>query len=295
MLKNKWVIGGLLFAAYLLTTVFIFVEETDYVIVSQFGRPVKVINDAGLNIKLPVPIQNVTIVDKRIKVTNLDTSEYGTKDRRNIVVDAFVIWKVVEPQTFVSTVRNFETAQLRLQALTNSHIGSEISAVEIDSVFSQSMKDNEIERVFDTVTRRVNKQTLSEFGVMVVEVSPNRFSFPTQNLQAIYTRMESEWDRLAKQYRAEGEEQAAIIRAETQVEVSRIKSEAYMNSQYIKGEAESEAAKVYSAAFDKNPEYYQFVRSMEAYEDMFDEQTQLILSSDSPLFNRLMTPPLESK
>ncbi|MDR9829182.1 protease modulator HflC [Vibrio sp. FNV 38] len=293
--KAKWVIGLTILVGYLVTTSVMFVKETDYVIVSQFGRPVKVIDQAGLAFKLPSPIQNTIPVDKRVKLLNLDTSEYGTQDRRNVVINAFVIWKVVDPKRFVSSVRNIETAELRLEALTNSQIGSAIATAKLNEIFSESADENKIERLFAQVSDNVSVQAYREFGVEIQDISPNRFSFPTQNLQAIYKRMESEWDRLAKQYRAEGEEAASKIRADTEIAVRKIESQAYKESQTIKGESEAEAARIYAEAFAANPEYYQFVRSMEAYENILNDQTQLILPTDSPLFERLLNPPKVSQ
>ncbi|MGL6259820.1 protease modulator HflC [Vibrio sp. WXL210] len=287
----KWMAGVTLLCLYLLSTSLMFVKETDFVIVSRFGKPVRLIEEAGLAFKLPLPIENTIHVDKRVRMLDLATSEYGTKDRRNVVVDAFLVWKVIDPQRFVSSVRNMETAELRIEAMTNSQIGAAIASAELNRIFSLNAEDNKIQALFEGVTELVDAQAQREFGVAIASISPNRFSFPSQNLQAIYKRMESEWDRLAKQYRAEGEEAASQIRSETEVEVARIKAEAYKQSQKLKGEADAKASSIYASAFESNPEYYKFVRSMEAYQQIFNQQTQLILSTDSPLFEPLLTPP----
>ena len=287
----KRIMGFGALACYLISTSLLIVEETDYAVISQFGRPVRTVEDAGLTFKLPTPIQTTTVVDRRTRLYALEASEYGTRDRRNVVISSYIIWKVVDPIRFLTSVRETDIAQQRLEALVNSEVGAAIGGVNVDRIFSNDASENRLTDLFVEITRAANEVSVSELGIEIQAVRPNRFGFPIQNLQAIYNRMESEWDRLAKQYRAEGQEAASLIHAETEREVRELKAKAYRDGQEIRGESEAEAALLYAEAFASEPEYYQFTRMMEAYESIFNSQTQLILSTDSPMFDALLNPP----
>lgn len=291
-MKNKlWVIAALIILGYVLTSTFVTVKETELVTVTQFGRPVRSINEAGIAFKFPDPIETVITLDKRQQILSLDAAEFVTRDRRNLVVNAFVVWRIVDPEIFIASVRNLDTAELRLETLANSEIGAAIGGRSLSDIFTVEEETQKISEIFKSVTASVQQVAQREFGVEVVDVRPNRFGFPKQNLLAIYKRMESERDRIARQFRAEGQEEAAKIRAETDREVRELQAKANREAQKLKGESEAEAARIYAESFEANPDYYRFVRSMEAYEKMLGKDTRLVLSSDSPIFDYLFSPP----
>ena len=289
-MKTKlWLGAFVIIVCYILTSVFVTVKETELVIVTQFGRPVRSINEAGLAFKLPDPVETIVSLDKRQQLLSLDAAEFVTRDRRNLVVNAFIVWRIVDPETFIASVRNLETAELRLETLANSEIGAAIGGRSLGDIFTIEQNSQKVAEIFRAVTESTNQVAKRELGVEVVAVRPNRFGFPKQNLLAIYKRMESERDRIAKQFRAEGQEEAAKIRAETEREVRELQARANREAQKLKGESEAEAARIYAESFEANPNYYRFVRSMEAYEKMLGKDTRFILSADSPIFKYLMT------
>lgn len=281
--------------AYLLSTTLVSVQETDFVIISQFGRPVRVVEQAGLTFKLPAPIQAAEIVDQRVQLYGLGSAEYGTRDRRNVVIDSYIVWQIIDPILFLTSVRETDIARQRLEALVNSEIGSAVGGIDVGRIFSDSEDKNQLAALFHKISDNANQIAQAELGIKIEAVRPNRFGFPIQNLQAIYNRMESEWDRLARQYRAEGEEAASKIRAETEQEVRELIARAYRDGQKIRGASEAEAAELYAEAFASSPDYYQFSRMLEAYETIFNDQTQLILPTDSPVFETLLNPPRGSQ
>lgn len=291
MKLTLWLLGALAVGAYLLATSLVPVKETELVVVAQFGKPVRIIDEAGLSLKLPDPIQTASRLDKRVQLLPLSASEFVTRDRRNLVVNAFVLWRVVEPKTFLASVRNAETAEIRLESLANSEIGAALGAQALDAIFTDDASAQKMPAVFTKVTEASNRVALQEFGIEVVAVRPSRFGFPKQNLLAIYKRMESERDRIARQYRAEGQEEAARIQAQTEREVSQLRAEAYRDAQQVKGESEAKAARIYAEAFESDADYYTFVRSMEAYEKMLGKNTTFVLSTDSPILRYLLSPP----
>ncbi|GLR69483.1 protease modulator HflC [Agaribacter marinus] len=294
----KRIVWGILFSVigiYFAITSVVAVKETEIVVVSQFGRPVSIIQDAGPAFKLPDPIQTVKRLDKRLQMFQILPAEYGTLDQRNLVVDVFVVWKIIEPMSYLASVRNNEIAEQRLETLTNAEVGAAIGSLPLNDIFTVGQDQNKVEQTFDHITDSANEIALRELGIEVVSIRPNRLGFPKQNLLAIYKRMESEWDKLARQYRAEGQEEAAKIRAETELEIRNLKAVAYRDAQNVKGRSEAEAARLYADAFELNQAYYKFTRKLDAYDKIINEDSQLILSSDTEIFDSLFTPPEAQK
>jgi membrane protease subunit HflC len=291
MKKTLWTLAALIVAGYLLSTCLVPVRESETVVIMQFGKPVRTIREAGLALKLPAPIQTRTVLDKRLQLLGLEPAEFVTRDRRNLVVSSFAVWRIAEPETFLKSVRDLDTARLRLQELLNAGVGAAIGNIPLGDIFSVDSQQQGLPALFGGVTRNSSSTALKEFGIEIISVRPNRFGFPKQNLQSIYQRMMSEQERTAKQHRAEGQEAAAKIRAETEREARELLAQAYRESQTTKGKGEAEAAKTYAEAFQADADYYQFSRSLDAYQKIIGDNTTFILSSDAPIFNYLMSPP----
>lgn len=291
MNRIVWIVLTTVLAGYFAMTSIVAVKETEIAVISQFGRPVDVIDQAGPAFKLPDPFNTVKRLDKRLQMFQVPPAEYGTLDQRNLVLDVFVVWKISDPKAYLASVRNSEIAEQRLETLTNAEIGAEIGSVALNRIFVVEQKSDEVEALFQSITASANEISQRELGIEVVSIRPNRLGFPKQNLLAIYKRMESEWDKLAKQYRAEGQEEAAKIRAETELEIRNLKAKAYRDAQVVKGESEAEAARLYAKSFELHKEYYQFTRSLEAYDKILNQDSRLVLSSDTPIFKALLTPP----
>ncbi|UYM18666.1 protease modulator HflC [Endozoicomonas euniceicola] len=292
--KIWWLAGGLL-SVYIAATCFVTVKEHEYAVITQFGRPVKTITEAGLAVKLPNPVQAVTPLEKRVQMLRLEPSEYSTRDRRNIVVDNYVVWRIVDPVAFMTSTRTTEIAQQRLNTITNSQVGAMLASYPLESILNVDSEQNHLDELFQQVSERVDKVSRQELGIEVLAVRAVKFGYSPRNLKAIYDRMSSEWERLSKQYRAQGHEEAEKIRARTEQEIAGLKSTAYRDSQIIKGNSEARAAELYSQAFESHQEFFEFVRTMEAYKAVLDNNSRLILPSDSDLFEQLVNPKLDAK
>ncbi|MCW7554176.1 protease modulator HflC [Endozoicomonas gorgoniicola] len=292
--KIWWLAGGLL-SVYIAATCFVTVNEHEYAVITQFGRPVKTITEAGLAVKLPNPVQAVTPLEKRVQMLRLEPSEYSTRDRRNIVVDNYVVWRIVDPVVFLTSTRTTEIAQQRLNTITNSQVGAMLASYPLDSILNVDSEQNQLDKLFQQVSERVDKVSRQELGIEVLAVRAVKFGYSPRNLKAIYDRMSSEWERLSKQYRAQGHEEAEKIRARTEQEIAELKSTAYRDSQIIKGNSEARAAELYSQAFESHQEFFEFVRTMEAYKAVLDNNSRLVLPSDSDLFEQLVNPKLDVK
>lgn len=294
--KTKlWILALVITSGYLIASSVIILPETSQVIVTQFGRPARALDEAGLAFKWPDPIETAVYLDKRHQLLSLEPAELVTRDRRNLVVSAFVVWRIVDPAAFLTSLRSQENAQLRLETLAQSEIGAALAARPLAQIFTPEETSFKLSDMFDAITDSANQVARRELGIEIVAIAPNRFGFPKQNLLAIYKRMESERDRIARQYRAEGQEEAAKIRAETEREVRQLTAQAKSQAQKLIGESEAEAAGLYAEAYSTNADYYRFVRSLEAYETMLGEDTRLLLSADSPLFELLFNPPESEK
>ncbi|WP_341939518.1 protease modulator HflC [Marinimicrobium sp. C2-29] len=291
MKKTLWSLALALVLIFVAASSIIIVPETQMVMVTQLGRPTRAIDQAGLAFKWPDPIETTVTLDKRQQLLSLAPTELVTRDRRNLVVSAFMVWRITDPAAFLTSLRNISTAEQRLDSLAQSEIGAAVAARPITQIFTLNDQDFQLRRIFQEVTDSANQVAQRELGIEILAIQPNRFGFPKQNLLAIYKRMESERDRIARQYRAEGQEQAATIRAETQREVRQLQAQAARESQSIIGKSEAAASRLYAEAYETNADYYRFTRSLSAYEQMLGQDTRLVLSADSPLFRLLLTPP----
>jgi membrane protease subunit HflC len=254
------------------------VSEIQKAIVLQFGDPKRVIQKAGLNVKIPF-IQNVVLLDKRI--LNLDTpsEEIIAKDQKRLIVDAFARFMIKDPLKFYISVGNERVARSRLSTIINSRIRGVLGQEELATLVSK-----ERARLMDKITKDVNTEA-SQFGIEILDVRIKRADLPQANSEAIYKRMQTERLREAKEFRAQGAEIAQTIRSTADKEVTIILAEANKNSEILKGEGDGKRNKIFANAFGKDPEFFSFYRAMQSYEkSLIGGETSLILSPDSEFF-----------
>lgn len=290
MRRTTLIIAALAVAAFALATSFVAVDETEIVVVTQFGRTVRVVEQAGLALKWPDPIQSTLRLDRRLQPLDQPLSEFLTADKKNLVVGSFVVWRVADPRRFIQSVRDRTGAQLRISDLVSSELGTVIGTYPLSSILSTEAA-SKLSEIAGRVAAAVGPVALAEYGVRIEDVRIRRLSFPDQNLQAVYSRMRAERERIAKKYRAEGEEEAAKIKTETDRAVRQLLAEAYRDAEVERGRGDAESIRIYAEAFEKDPSFYKLTRTLEAYRKLLDKNTTLVLSADSPLFRYLETPP----
>lgn len=293
MRKTVIILGIVVVALYILITAFVAVDVTQSVIITRFGKLVRVVTEPGLTIKWPDPMETVIRLDKRLRPLDSYVGEYLTQDKKNLVLSSFILWRMVDPMKFIQTVKNAEAAQTRLSDLVSSELGVAIGVYPISSFLTTEEGGTKIPEICEKVTTSCSEHALREFGIEVVDVRLRRLTFPEQNLRSVYARMRAERERMAKKYRAEGEEGAAKIKAQTSKEVREILAKAYCEAQVTRGRGDAESIRIYAEAFERDPEFYKLTRTLEAYRKFLDEKTTLILSADSPLFRYLESPPEE--
>jgi membrane protease subunit HflC len=262
------------------------VRETEFVLVTQFGRPVRTVTDAGLKMKWFY--QTSIYFDRRLRVYNPRPSEFLTRDKKNVVIENYVMWKIEDPDRFVQTVGDAVAAEMRLHDIIWSGLSAALGTHDLDSIVGTEPNKVQTAAMLDNLTALTDRAALEQYGIDVVDVRIKRLNLPEQNKQSVYARMRAERDRIARQYRAEGEEQALGIRADADRQKEEILSLAYKQAENIKGQGDAESTRVYGQAYSKNPSFYKLLRTLESYKKILDDKTTAVLSSDSELLKVLM-------
>jgi membrane protease subunit HflC len=263
------------------------VEAGQFAVVTQFGNPVRVVKTAGLHIKYPYPVQSVTKFDGRLFLLVSPPSEFLTLGKKNVVASAFILWRIAEPQRFMQTVFDKNGAESRLSDLLFAELGAALGAAPLAAFVSTAPGQYRAEAILAAVTRQVQEVAWRDYGIEVVDVRLQRLDFPPQNRLSVFARMKSERTRISLQYRSEGEEEGLKIRAGAERAKSSILAEAFKVAQQARGEGEASAAKIYAESLSRAPEFYTFLRSIEAMKKAVDKDTTLVLPIDAELFQLL--------
>ena len=254
------------------------VQEISQAIVLQFGDPKKIITKAGLNFKLPF-IQNVVYLDKRI--LNLDSApeEVIAADQKRLIVDAIARFKIIDPLKFYISVGNERVARSRLATIINSRIRSVLGTQELATLLST---DRAVHMA--SIQNDVNTEA-KNFGITIVDVRIKRADLPQANSEAIFKRMQTEREREAKEFRAQGAEMAAKITSTADKEVTVILANANKQSEIMRGEGDGKRNRIFADAFGRDPQFFGFYRAMQSYEKaLIGGDTSMILSPDSDFF-----------
>lgn len=274
------VIVVLVAAFFLIQGALFTVDQTELALVVQLGKPVREIDDPGLYFKVPF-IQNVTSFEKRLLLYDASPKEIITKDKKSLVVDNYSRWKITEPLKFYKTVFNEIGAQRRLDDIIYAQLREELGKHTLLEIVSEKRAG-----IMETVTAR-SDETAGKYGIEIYDVRIKRADLPKENEEHVYGRMKAERQRQAKKYRSEGEEEALKLRAKADKDKTIILAEAYKEAQDIKGEGDAEAIRIYADAYERDPEFFSFVKSLEVYRQAMKEGTKLVISSDSKIFEYL--------
>ena len=260
------------------------VFEIKNAIVLQFGDPKRVIMEPGLNFKIPF-VQNVVFIDNRILDIDAPPAEVIASDQKRLIVDAYVKFKIIDVLDFYKTLGNENVARSRISAIVNSRIRSVLGERPLAAVLSED-RANLMKEITALVETEVNA-----FGISIVDVRIKRADLPEANSEAIFRRMQTEREREAKEFRAQGAEIAQRIRSTADKDVTIIKSQAEKKANIVRGEGDGEANRVFAEAFNTDPEFFAFFRAMQAYaEGLQNTDTTMILSPDSEFFKYFANP-----
>jgi membrane protease subunit HflC len=226
--------------------------------------------------------------DRRLRIYNPRPSEFLTRDKKNLVIENYVCWRIQSPERFVQTVGDLTAAEMRLHDIVWSGLAAALGNVELESLVSAGPQRVRGDELMETLTRDTSRLGLQQYGIEVVDVRLKRLNLPEQNKQSVFARMRAERERIARQYRAEGEEQALRIRAEADRQREEILSTAYREAEQIKGDGDAQSTRIYGEAYTRDPQFYKLVRTLDAYKKIVDDKTTAVLSSDSELL-RILT------
>ena len=264
-----------------LTTVFI-VDETEQVVILAFGKPVRTITEPGINMKVPFPLQEKIRFDDRLLEYDSPPEEILSKDKKTLIVDNYVRWRIVDPLQFLKTVQAIPTALSRMDDIVYSELRRELGTHDMVEIITENR-----EKLMEIVTFNSNKATL-DYGIEVLDVRIRRVDLPAENEESIYARMEAERNRQANKFRSEGEEEAQKIRASTDRDKTIILADAYKEAEGIRGEGDAKAVEIYANAYSADTKFYEFVRTLDTYKKIIDDKTTLVLPADSRLFKLLL-------
>jgi membrane protease subunit HflC len=298
-------------AAIVSTGAFYVVNEGEQVVITQFGRPVgDPVKDAGLNFKIPF-IQAVNRFEKRLLNWDGSPNQIPTKDKKLIWVDTTARWRISDPLLYLTRVTTITTALSRLDGIIDSVVRDAVSENDLvelirsegwsGAVGAQVSDSGYAEKEAEEVSRplKVGREKITrtmlvsaskltpEFGIELVDVRIKRINYVDSVLKKVFERMISERKRIAAQYRSEGEGEAARINGEMQKELKRISSEAFRTAQEIRGKADAEATKIYGNAYNQDPGFYSFSKTLELYREQEHSKTRMILTTDSDFYKYL--------
>jgi len=255
-------------------------------IVVQLGEPVRIVQEPGLYVKLPF-VQTVLYFDKRLLEYDASPKELLTKDKQQLVVDNYVRWRIADPLQYYRTLRTEAGAQSRLDDVVYSNLRETLGRHTLRDVVNEKRAAlmQEVTSTSDTKAR--------EYGIEIVDVRIKRADLPEKNELNVFNRMRTERERQAKKFRAEGDEEARKIRSEADKQVQILLADARQRAEVTRGEGDAVAVKIFADAYGRDPEFYELVRTLEAYRNTIGEGTTLILSPQSDFFrllNRLERP-----
>ncbi len=263
----------------------VIVDQTETVYVTEFGRPVRLLETPGLHFKWPH--QSRRTFDKRLQVDTPPPREMLTKDKKNLEVAWYVGWKIADVDRFLKAVRTLPDASARLEDMAASVLAAELGGRELSDLV-QVGNDAALGRMMEGVSARIAEQARREYGIEVVDVRLRRLNYPEEVRTAVFEEIRSERKRVAAATRAEGESEARRVRSAADRERSKTVAEAEADAARTIGEGEAEAARIANAAHAADPAFYQFLKTIETYKAALDKRTTLVLSADSP-FLKLLT------
>ncbi len=298
--KTLLLIGVVLVALLIVFNAVYKVSETNQVIITQFGEPIGgAVATAGLHLKVPF-IQKTNYFERRWLEWDGDANQIPTKDKKYIWVDSYARWRIHDPLLFYQRLTDERRAQSRLDDIIDGETRNVIAKYDLIEVVRSTNRSFELteesallemsemvakiqvgrEKIAQMILENASKIT-AEFGIELRDVRIKRINYVDEVQQKVFDRMIAERKRIASKYRSEGDGKSAEIRGQKERELKRIQSEAYRTAQEIKGKADAEATRIYAQAYNLDPEFYQFLKTMETYRASLDSETWLLLSTDS--------------
>lgn len=263
---------------FLFTNVYI-VKEGEFKVVRQFGEIVRIDKSPGLKVKVPF-VQSITTLPKYQMGYDVSEAEINTKDKKRMIIDNYAIWRIDDPIKMITNARSMESAESRMEEFIYSVVRTELGQLDYDEIINEKSSRGSIN---DRITQRVNELLEKDnYGISVTDVRIKRTDLPAENEESVYKRMISERGSKAQEYLSKGDAKKNIIMAETDRKVIELLAKTEAKAEIIRAEGEGEAAQIYNASFSKDTEFYSLYRTLESYTKTVNDQTVIVLPSDSP-------------
>lgn len=283
----RYSLGGLILLGLVFYAFTWQLRESSVAIRLRLGRAVDVVDVAGLHGKLPWPIDQIVYLDGRRRVLKTRHTEMLTRDKKNVILLSYVVWRVADPLRFYQSVGSVEAGDSKLDGLVTNAKISVLGGYDLSALVSTKKEDLKTEEIQNEILANVVTNATEKYGVEIEEVGFERLSLPESNTRFVFDQMRAERRQYAARYRAEGEREAQAIRSSTMLEVAEIRAEASEKAARIRGEAEAEAARIYAGAHSVDPSFYRFTRSLDSMGKVLNERSHVVLRTDSPPFRLL--------
>ncbi len=297
---QRWLraaVGTLALGAICSSATAVVVREGTAVLITRFGKPLRAATSSGLHWKAPWPIDQASTLDMRRRVYETGHTEMLTRDKKNIIVRTFVVWRVGDPLLFMQAVGAANAggpgggAEAKLDGLlTNAAIGT-LGAHDLSALVSTDPRDLHVDAIEAELLASSAPVALGSYGIAVEQIRLERISLPEENVAAVFDQMRAERRQFAAKFQAEGEREASRIRAEADLEAARIRAKGEEETARIRGESAAEIARTYADAHRVDPELYRFTRSLESLDKLVTQDTSLILRTDAEPFSMLESKP----
>ena len=256
-------------------------------VITHFGKPTRVVSEAGPHLHWPWPIDKVYEFDCRKRVYNTKFTQTLTKDKKSLILLTYIVWQVKDPLLFLQALGDDKNAQSKIEGLVSSSKNNILGDYYLSNLVSDDISQLKTDEIEAKILASVQKPAMEKLGIEISELAFKRIAYPENNIDAIFNQMRAERGKYAAEYRAEGRKRASIIMSNTDVEIAKINAESIKKAAEIKGDADRQAAEIYAKAHKDGAEFYKFSRSLEALEQIVNKNAVFILRSDKPPFDKL--------
>ena len=290
MRSQRWlraVVGSVALLAIAFHATALVVREGQAVLVTRFGRPLRADTGAGLHWKLPWPIDQAIWLDMRRRVYEGGHTEMLTRDKKNVIVRTFVVWRVDDPLVFAQSIGQQSEAEGKLDGLLTNAAISTLGGHDLSAIVSTDPRSLQVDQIESELLAGAAPAARKSYGVEIEQIRLERIALPEENVQAVFEQMRAERRQYAARFRAEGERDASRVRSEAELEAARIRAEGAEQEARIRGESAAQVAKTYADAHRVDPELYRFTRSLDSLDQLVTGETSLILRTDAEPFSLL--------
>ena len=287
MKKNLIIVSILIVVAAFIYFSTFTVKESESAVITQFGRPVKVVQQAGLYLKLPGFLQKVDRFDLRTVSYETQPIQLLLGDKNPIIISCYIAWAIKEPLLFFQSVGYSQNAVQKLSDMVTSQLGIVLGDYYLGNIINIDPEQVKLVEIETRLRDNSNSSAQDKYGIHIAKIGIKRIAYPDIVIEAVYNRMKSERNKEAAKLRAEGKEEGMNIRTEADKRAKEIEAEAYKKSQILRGEGDRTAMNIYAKAYSQDPEFFDFLKSLETYKNILSKNTTLILSTDSELLKYL--------